>query len=168
MLKLTIVVSLSAGFLGAASAKPYAYPPQHSFTQPFEYPDEAPPPPPPAGISFSGFHTSGMVLQRGATARAAVYGSVFGGGAVKVSLSVAEAGAAKYEVQAELQTGNATNWKAYLKPHAAYGGSASLTVSCVGCSGNTSATIADVAWGDVWCALLLPMLLTLMLTLMRR
>ena len=116
----------------------------------FVYPDEAPPPSPPSGISFSGVWTDHAVLQRGSTARAAVYGMVTGA-ADKITLAVSEAGAGKYSVDAEIiMDGGNTTWKALLKPHPEYGGNLTLTAVCSGCSGNTSATIESLTYGDVW------------------
>jgi hypothetical protein len=121
--------------------------------QPFEYPDEAPPLSASEGISFSGFHTDHMVLQRGVNTQAAIYGSVIGtlSAATKVALTVSE-DTSTYEVTASIMqvgSGNLT-WKALLKPHPEYGGNVTVTATCSGCSGNTSATISDLTYGDVW------------------
>eukprot|EP01045_Picozoa_sp_COSAG04_P043708 COSAG04_NODE_14452_length_567_cov_1.051282_1_plen_142_part_01 len=114
---------------------------------PFVYPHEstAAPPAPAAGVSFSGVFTDHTVLQRGATAQAAVYGAVTGA-ATGVTLAVSEAGAAKYSVKAQIVEKTAENvtWKALLHPHAEYGGNVTITASCAGCTGNTSATISDL------------------------
>ena len=148
-----VLVALAAP---SAYAEPYRYPDQPGgMWRAFEYPQEAPPPSVPEGISFSGFHTDHMVLQRGASTQAAIYGSVSGAvsPATKVTLSVSE-DASKYEVTASIMqatSGNLT-WKGLLKPHPAYGGNVTVTATCTGCSGNTSVTISDLTFGDVWCA----------------
>ena len=99
-----------------------------------------------------------MVLQRGASTQAAIYGSVSGmvSSATKVTLTVRE-DASTYDVQANIMqmgSGNLT-WKGLLKPHPEYGGNMTVTASCSGCTGNTSVTISDLTFGDVWCALTL-------------
>jgi sialate O-acetylesterase len=121
---------------------------------PFVYPSSielAAPPAPAPGISFSGVFTDHTVLQRGTTAQAAVYGAVTGA-ATGVTVSVSEVGAAEYSVKAQIveQTAENVTWKALLHPHAAYGGNVTITASCAGCSGNTSAAISDLTYGDVW------------------
>ena len=86
-------------------------------------------------------------------AQAAVYGISFGATAeTKVTVTVAEKGAAPYTVVAEvIPTGDAGNvtWKALLHPHADQGGSATISAACSGCTNTTTATIKDVTWGDV-------------------
>ena len=120
----------------------------------FTYPHEAlaaPPAAPPAGIYFSGVFSDHTVLQRGAKSQAAVYGAV-SGAVTSVTLFTSEEGSAKYSVKAEIveQTAANATWKALLHPHAEYGGNVTVTASCAGCSGNTSATISDLTYGDVW------------------
>ena len=150
-----VTLALLATHESTASASPYRYPEQRGgMRQPFEYPDEVLAPSAPEGISFSGFHTDRMVLQRGASTQAAIYGSVTGtiSAATKVSLTVSE-DSSKYEVAASIMQVGSSNltWKGLLRPHPEYGGNVTVTATCDGCSGNTSATIADLTFGDVWC-----------------
>jgi hypothetical protein len=157
-----VIVSLALlAAQSAASASPYRYPEQRGgMRQPFEYPDEVVPLSAPEGISFSGFHTDRTVLQRGADTQAAIYGSVTGtvSGATKVSLTISEDTSKSYDLTASIMqvgSGNLT-WKGLLKPHPEYGGNLTVTATCSGCSGNTTATISDLTFGDVWCAVYPP------------
>ena len=147
-----LALALALGVTGGSQAHRSAYPEQPGgMLQPFVY-NEAPPPPAPGqGIYFSGFFTDHTVLQRGSKARAAVYGAI-SGTASSVSIKVSEEGSTSYNVAAQIihrGVGNLT-WKALLHPHASYGGNVSVTASCSGCSGNTTATISDLTYGDVW------------------
>jgi hypothetical protein len=74
------------------------------------------------------------------------------GAATGVTLDVSEGGA-KYTVKAQIVDQSAANltWKALLHPHAEYGGNVTLTATCSGCArGNTTATLVDLTYGDVW------------------
>ena len=120
-----------------------------------------------AGLNFSSVFSSRAVLQR-APAKAAVYGflgkldggggggnkdvdaAALGGGAVvNVTVTVTdEHSDYSYSVAASVDVA-AGSWKALLRAAEA-GGSHTITASCAGggCSG--SASLADVAFGDVW------------------
>jgi hypothetical protein len=123
-----------------------------------------------AGLNFSSVFSSQAVLQR-APAKAAVYGylgklgsgggggggggikdadaaALGGGAAVNVTVTVTDEHSDSYSVAASVDLA-AGSWKALLRPAEA-GGSHTITASCAGggCSG--SASLADVAFGDVW------------------
>ena len=113
------------------------------------------PPLPSNGTFFAGSFGSGMVLQKGTTARASIYGVSFGvTPATKVMVQVTE-GSASYTVEAEMTgankyTGNNVTWKAFLKPHPEQGGNLTIAASCSACTNTTPALIERVDYGDVW------------------
>jgi len=123
--------------------------------------------PPLPQFQFSPVHGDDMVLQQ-QPAAAAVYGYTgLGGTAVSVTISDASNGGGSYTVKAALNTthqpfgkgwGSKTHnpwneslsmWKAMLKPTKA-GGDYSITATCVGCAGNTTASLKRATFGDVW------------------
>ena len=69
-------------------------------------------------------------------------------------MTVAEAGAVPYTVEAEVRpiTGHPNNvtWRAALKPHPEQGGRATITARCSDCTNTTDTVIENVTWGDVW------------------
>ena len=119
-------------------------------------PAPAPPPPPfastpcTADLCFAWTQGSSMVLQR-APQKSAVYGSVKGGAAVAVAVTVTPSTGAAYTVPAVVTAGkggggNAT-WKAFLRPTAA-GGNYTILAKCTsGCS--AQASVSGVTFGDV-------------------
>jgi hypothetical protein len=123
---------------------------------PWDYANEATATGFPNGTWFSGAITDHAVLQKGAGVSAALYGGVYGGvsAAAKVTLTVAEKGAANYTVNADIlsmnENGGDLTWKAMLKPHIDQGGSISITAQCSGCANTTATTISDLTYGDVW------------------
>jgi hypothetical protein len=135
---LTILYS-SSSLVGAAAAA------AHGVLKP-------PPPPTPAGIAFDPAFGSTMVLQQ-APAKACVTGTLGGGSSAKVAISGGGAGDSRllgYEVSAV--TGpDGNSFKACLQPQPA-GGSFTVTATCTGCppTGNSTAVITAVTFGDVW------------------
>ena len=115
----------------------------------------------PNGTWFAGTITDNGVLQKGATAKAAIYGIVVGGAtkATKVTLTVTDldAGAgskASYTVTAKPMTlaadGANLTWKALLPPRPQQGGDLTVTASCSGCANTSAATVSHLTYGDVW------------------
>jgi hypothetical protein len=126
------------------------------------------PPPAPAGpppFSFTPGYGNWMVLQQ-APAQAAVYGVLGPGGtAVQVTVTDTATGEA-YTVDAALNSTNqpvgyqdpsgapypvTASWKALLRPTSA-GGDYEISATCAGCTGgNTTITLTNHTFGDVWC-----------------
>lgn len=127
---------------------------------------KAPPKPtPPPEFAFSPVMGDWMLLQQQPSA-AAVYGPV-SAGATSVTVTVSD-GKTSYDVVAKvgkdathqpfgyvdpgsganLPTVNVT-WKAMLRPTTA-GGDYTITAKCTGCTGNTTATLEHVTFGDMW------------------
>jgi hypothetical protein len=121
-------------------------------------PPDVPVPPAPwpnapgSGFGFSVVFSDHVVLQQ-APAMAAVYGPTGGGAAASVSVTVTPSTGAPYSVQA-----NATadgRWKAFLQPTPDSQGATTFTITATcaaGCTGNATAALNDVAFGDVWYA----------------
>jgi hypothetical protein len=134
--------------------------------------NKPPPPPPPLPVfQFSPTFGDDMVLQM-QPAAAAVYGFTGEGGSA-VSVSVKSGDKILYTVPATLNStqqpfGGAwgerpnaaggcfnpwceplSTWKALLKP-APPGGNYTITASCTGCTGETTATLTSATFGDVW------------------
>ena len=118
-----------------------------------------PPPAPPPAIAFAASHSDLMVLQQ-SPAVAAVYGTLPNAstGAVTVTVTGGADGEhdnvpiLQYVVSAAITkvSGEASTWKALLKPAAA-GGSYTITATAqFNATDTLTASIANVTFGDVW------------------
>ena len=110
-----------------------------------------PPPAPPPAIAFATSHSDLMVLQQ-SPAVAAVFGTLPNASTGTVTLTVSDEGA-QYAVGATVTkvAGEASTWKALLKP-AATGGSYAITASVqFNATDALTASITNVTFGDVWC-----------------
>jgi hypothetical protein len=102
--------------------------------------------------------TDNMVLQRGASTHAAVYGAAYGVSAdTTVTVTVTDAAGQPVVYKATIvdratdpvtKVANMT-WRVLLAPHD-YGGNATVSAACANCKNTTPAVISNVMWGDVW------------------
>ena len=107
---------------------------------------------------FADVFTDNMVLQRGASTHAAVYGAAYGVSAdTTVTVTVTDAAGQPVVYKATIvdratdpvtKVANMT-WRVLLAPHG-YGGNATVSAACANCKNTTPAVISNVMWGDVW------------------